>query len=70
MSPEEGHMAEKPRFVMYLDTASEYRWRFRASNGEIVADSAEGYTTRAGCENGINIMRREAPTAELIDLTR
>lgn len=29
---------------LYLDKANEFRWRRFASNGEIIADSGEGYT--------------------------
>jgi uncharacterized protein YegP (UPF0339 family) len=28
----------------YEDQAGEWRWRLRGANGEIVADSGEGYT--------------------------
>jgi len=62
-------MAEKPRFVIYKDNKGEYRWRFRASNGEIVADSAEGYIYKRDCEHGRDLVRREAATADLVDLT-
>lgn len=31
---------------VYLDTAGEWRWRRRAGNGRIVADSGEGYVDR------------------------
>ena len=33
----------KHKVIKYQDEAGEYRWRRVASNGEIVADSAEGY---------------------------
>lgn len=29
---------------IYLDRANEFRWRRIASNGQIIADSGEGYT--------------------------
>lgn len=34
------------KFVVYKDRKSEWRWRLKAKNGRIVADSGEGYTTR------------------------
>jgi uncharacterized protein YegP (UPF0339 family) len=37
-----------PRFEVYRDTKKEWRWRFIASNGRIMADSAEGYKTLSG----------------------
>lgn len=33
----------KPTFDVYQDKAGEYRWRFIAANGQIVATGAEGY---------------------------
>lgn len=35
---------------VYEDDAAEYRWRFLAANHAIMADSAEGYTTRHGAK--------------------
>lgn len=31
------------KFQVYRDKAGEWRWRLRAKNGRIVADSGEGY---------------------------
>lgn len=33
-------------FQIYRDSAGEWRWRLRAANNEIIADSAEGYITK------------------------
>jgi uncharacterized protein len=33
---------------VYFDAASEWRWRLKASNGRVLADSGEGYSDRAG----------------------
>lgn len=33
------------QFETYQDKSKEYRWRALAGNGEIIADSGEGYTT-------------------------
>lgn len=35
------------RFEVYKDRAGGWRWRIVASNGRIVADSAEAYTRKA-----------------------
>lgn len=35
------------KFQIYQDAAGEWRWRAKARNGEIMADSAEGYTRKA-----------------------
>jgi uncharacterized protein YegP (UPF0339 family) len=62
-------VSKMAEFELYKDNAGQYRWRFRASNGRIVADSAEGYVSRDGAENGIQIVKREAPLARTQDLT-
>ena len=42
--------ARRPaRLTVYKDDAGEFRWRLRAMNGKIVADSAEGYARRIDC---------------------
>lgn len=55
-----------PKFEVYLDKAGEYRFRLKATNGEIIAVS-EGYTSLAGCENGIESVKKNAPDAEVIE---
>lgn len=37
----------------YEDSAREWRWRIEAPNGRTVADSGEGYKTRAGVERAM-----------------
>jgi uncharacterized protein YegP (UPF0339 family) len=44
------------QFEVYRDNAGFWRWRLRASNGRIVADSAEGYVNRTDCEQGAQIV--------------
>ena len=53
-----------PKFEIYLDKAGEYRFRLKATNGEIIAVS-EGYKAMAGCENGIASVKKNAPDAEI-----
>jgi uncharacterized protein YegP (UPF0339 family) len=36
----------RDRIEVYKDLKGEWRWRIKARNGEIIADSAEGYTRR------------------------
>lgn len=55
-----------PKFEMYEDKAGEYRFRLKATNGEIIAVS-EGYTSLAGCENGIASVKKNAPDAEVVE---
>ena len=57
------------KFTIYKDNAGEFRWRFRANNNEIVADSSEGYRNKADCRHGIDIVKEQSPTAPVEDTT-
>ena len=62
----EGYEAVKhPKFEMYTDKAGEFRFRLKAKNGQIIAVS-EGYTSKAGCENGIASVKKNAAEAEVV----
>lgn len=56
-------------FEVYTDRRGEYRWRLIASNGKIIADSGEGYRTKAACMHGLKLVRTRAATAKLEDFT-
>lgn len=43
-------------YEMY-QSGLQWRWRLRASNHKIVADSAESYWNKADCEHGINLVK-------------
>ena len=59
-------MARDPYFYVYRDKRREWRWRFRASNTKIIADSGESYRNQADCEYAIALLKREAPSAPII----
>ena len=64
----EGFEKEKhPKFEIYLDKAGEFRFRLKASNGEIILAS-EGYKSKAGCKNGIESVKKNAGS-ETVNLT-
>ena len=50
----------------YVDNAGEHRWRLRANNNEILADSGEGYTRAGDRDDAIARFRRDAPTADVV----
>ncbi|MFW6435423.1 MAG: HVO_2922 family protein, partial [Halovenus sp.] len=54
-------------FEIYRDTADEWRWRLRHRNGNILADSGEGYAERSSVEEAINSVKQNAPNAEAVD---
>jgi len=56
-------------FELYRDSKGEYRWRLQAGNNKIVADSAEGYRTKVGANEGIRDVQRIVPTAPVNDRT-
>ena len=58
-------MPKKPTFQVYEDNAGEWRWRLIASNGNIIADSGEGYQSKQGVKRGIESVKRSVPKATL-----
>jgi uncharacterized protein YegP (UPF0339 family) len=62
-----GAAISNPKFQVFSDKISEYRFRLIASNGEIVAAS-EGYQAKEGCLNGIAAVKSSCD-AEIEDLT-
>lgn len=51
-------------FHIYKDEAGEYRWRLKAANGNILADSGEGYKNKDDCITAINSVRSAELTVE------
>ncbi len=54
-------------FEIYEDAKSEYRWRLKATNGQIIATSGEGYKAMADCKHGIEIIQAEASKAKVVE---
>ena len=52
-------------FEVFQDSAGEWRWRLVATNGNIIADSGEGYESKQGATRGIESVKRSAPEAEI-----
>ncbi|HEX8201601.1 MAG TPA: DUF1508 domain-containing protein [Isosphaeraceae bacterium] len=55
------------QFEIFKDHAGQYRWRLRADNGEPIADSSEAYKAKADCRHGIDLVKRESPSASVED---
>jgi uncharacterized protein YegP (UPF0339 family) len=63
----EGFATEKnPKFEIYTDNAGEFRFRLKATNGQVIAVS-EGYTTHAACVNGVESVKKNAVDAEVVE---
>lgn len=55
-----------PKFEVYTDKKGEFRFRLKATNGEIIATS-EGYKSKPSCLNGIESVKKnvvDAPVTE------
>ena len=57
-------------FRIYKDKQSQYRWRLRAANNEIMADSGEAYINWQDAVDAINWVKRYSPGADVEDLTK
>ena len=57
------------RFAVYEDRAGEWRWRLVHWNGNIVADSGEGYFSRSNAKRAARSVMVTAPAASIEDLS-
>jgi len=63
----EGYEAVKhPKFEVYADKAGEFRFRLKATNGQVIAVS-EGYKALASCLNGIESVKKNAVDADIVE---
>lgn len=64
---EEGFVEQKhPKFQIYKDKRGEYRFRLKATNGQIIA-VGEAYKAKAGVMNGVESIKKNAPTAKIVE---
>jgi len=52
-------------FEIFQDRAGKWRWRLRHENGNIIADSGEGYSTKSKAKEGIEVVRNYSDDAEI-----
>ena len=53
-----------PKFEVYKDKAGEFRFRLKATNGQIIA-TGEGYKAMAGCKRGIESIKKNVVDAKI-----
>lgn len=58
------------RFELYPDVRGDYRWRLRATNGQVIATGGQGYASERSAREGIESVKRNAPQAEVIEVER
>jgi len=56
------------KFEIYRDKSGEFRFRLKASNGQVVA-TGQGYDSKAGVLKGVEAVKRAAEGAALVDQT-
>ncbi len=54
------------RFEIFRDRAGEWRWRLVHRNGNIIATSGEGYTSKQNALKGMRSVMKNAPEAEVV----
>ena len=54
------------KFEIYKDKKGEFRFRLKAGNGKLILAS-EGYTTKEGCENGIESVLKNSQVDKMYD---
>ena len=58
-------MASNWNFHTYKDSAGEWRWQLISSNGRIVADSGEGYSSLTAVREAAQRVKDNAPSATI-----
>jgi uncharacterized protein YegP (UPF0339 family) len=58
------------QFELYTDRGGKHRWRLRHRNGNIIADSAQGYSSRQNAQKGLAAVKRDALGAGVLDLDK
>lgn len=63
----EGFATEKnPKFEVYEDKAGEFRFRLKATNGQIIGVS-EGYKAHESCVNGVESVKKNSVDAPVVE---
>src|SRR5262245_42219114 len=66
---EAGDAKSKATFEVYEDNKKEFRWRLKASNGQVMAGAPEGFKAKADCEAAVALVK-SASKAPIEDLTK
>lgn len=55
------------KFEIYSDSASNYRWRLRSSNGQTVASSGESFDSKSNAKRAAENVKENAGGAAVED---
>jgi uncharacterized protein len=68
-SNKRGENTMTAKFEIYRGKIGDFRWRLTHTNGRIIANSSEGYTTKVNAINGLNSVKKNALDAVVEDMT-
>jgi uncharacterized protein YegP (UPF0339 family) len=57
------------KFEVYTDKAGKFRFRLKASNGQVIA-TGEAYSSKSACLNGVESIKKNAPGAEVVEVEK
>ncbi len=55
------------KFEVYADKSDKYRFRLKAGNGQVIA-TGQAYKTKESCLKGIESIKNNAPTAQIVEV--
>jgi uncharacterized protein len=67
-SAAEGEKKHGATFEVYRDKGGDWRWRLRTTNSQVIATSGAGYKEKRSCLDGIESVKKNAPTAPIEEL--
>jgi uncharacterized protein YegP (UPF0339 family) len=53
------------KFLVYRDRIGQFRWRLIAATGEVLAESATGFSDHTSCIDSINLLRVASSTLDI-----
>jgi uncharacterized protein YegP (UPF0339 family) len=59
--------ATKLKFELYEDAKKEHRFRIKATNGQTIGASSEGYKDKADAEKAVDLIKAGAKDAEVVE---
>jgi uncharacterized protein YegP (UPF0339 family) len=57
------------KFEVYKDKSGWFRWRLTHTNGQVIADSGQGYKAKQDAIKGISSLKDNVPGATIDDKT-
>jgi len=54
------------KFEIYQDKSGDYRFRLRATNGQVIA-TGQGYKSKKSCLQGVESVKKNAPVADVVE---